>query len=469
MRPDQPRGSMRATADHQPGQHAGAIVRAARLAAGLTLAELGQRCGYSGSQISRYERGVQRLTDIALLRRFAEALAIPPGSFGLTALDGTQDGRHADIGHIDNAIPDPGLNLSRKFQPEGGDDPVRRRELLARAAGLAGATALGLPAATRAPAPGDPRGYLDNLLYGNASSEPVSLTTLRTITAQARGFFQTARYERLVTALPPMIATATSTRDSANGDDRATAGALLADAYIVAANFVVKLNDDPVAWALADRALQAAQTGDDPLTVADARRAVATVLRRTGRPAKARELLMSAIHDIESVGQDTPDRLSMYGTLLEVAAYTAAVDGNRPAARELIGEAQTTAARLGSDANHRFTAFGPANVTLYQISIAQVLGDNGTAIEHAKTLRPAAIPTAERRGRYWIDVARAYHQWGKPEPCYRALLQAERAAPAEVRYRPPVHRIAEDLLRANRHRSLPGLPAFAHRIGVPSL
>jgi hypothetical protein len=51
----------------------------------------------------------------------------------------------------------------------------------------------------------------------------------------------------------------------------------------------------------------------------------------------------------------------------------------------------------------------PANVTLYQASIVQVLGDNGTAIEHAKTLRPAAIPTVERQGRYWINVARAFH------------------------------------------------------------
>jgi hypothetical protein len=269
--------------------------------------------------------------------------------------------------------------------------------------------------------------------------------------------------------LPRVIRSATATRDSASGDGRVTASALLADAYIVAANFAVKLNDDPVAWTLADRALQAAQVGDDPLTTADARRAVATVLRRTGRSARARELLMRAIHEIEPAGRVSPDRLSMYGTLLEVAAYTAAVDGNRPAASELIGEAKETAARLGGEANHRFTAFGPANVALYQVSIAQVLGDSGTAIEHAKTVRPATIPTAERQGRYWIDVARAYHQWGKPEPCYRALLEAERAAPAEVRYRPPVHRIAEDLLRANRRQSLPGLVAFAGRIGVPAV
>src|SRR5215472_16138117 len=122
MRPDQPRGSRRATASQRPGSHAGAIIRATRLAAGLTLAELGQRCGYSASQVSRYERGIQRLTDITLLRRFDEALAIPPQSLGLTP-DNVQHGRHADAGHR-HATPISGPNVIGKFQPEDGDDPV---------------------------------------------------------------------------------------------------------------------------------------------------------------------------------------------------------------------------------------------------------------------------------------------------------------------------------------------------------
>ena len=105
---------------------------------------------------------------------------------------------------------------------------------------------------------------------------------------------------------------------------------------------------------------------------------------------------------------------------------------------------------------------------MYEDSIAQVLGDNGAAIAHAKTLPPASIPTRERQGRYWIDVARAWHQWGKSEACYRALLAAERAAPAEVRYRPPVHRMTADLLRIDRRAALPGLRAFATRVGNPA-
>ena len=359
-----------------------------------------------------------------------------------------------------------GPRVGRDVQGKDGDDPVRRRELLAGAAGLAGTAALGWSAVGRAQVTAGSSVGLEDLLYSGATGGPVPIATLRAAIRTARCDFQTARYDRLAAGLPGLISTAVATRRDVNGRE-GTASSLLADAYIAAANFMVKLNDDPLALTLADRALQAAQVGDDPLTTADARRAVATVLRRTGRRAKAREMLLSAAADIQPAGRVSPEQLSMYGTLLEVAAYTAAVDGNRLAASEFIGEAKAAAARLGQEANYRFTAFGPANVTLYQISIAQVLGDSGTAIEHARTLRSAAIPTAERRGRYWIDVARAFHQWNKPEPCYRALLAAEHAAPAEVRYRPPVHRMAEDLLRADR-RSLPGIRDFARRIGVPA-
>ena len=366
MKPDDLTESRRVTGAGQR-QTAGAIVRAARLTAGMTLADLGRCCGYSASQISRYERGVQPLTDITLLRRFAEVLAIPPQIFGLTPAEGESAGRRTGVGRrVGTAV---GPSVGREFQREEGDDPVRRRELLARAAGLAGAAALGLPGTGRAQAPADPAGGLEDLLYGRTTGEPAPVSALRAATVRARADFQTARYERLAAGLPRLIAAATASSEIADPGERAAVSAVLADAYIVAANFMVKLNDDPLAWTTADRALQAAQAGDDPLTIADARRAVATVLRRTGRAVRARELLIGAACDIEPGGNATPDQLSMYGTLLQVAAYTAAVDGNASVTSELVGEAKASDARLGHDANHRFTAFGPTNVTLYQVSI----------------------------------------------------------------------------------------------------
>ena len=96
------------------------------------------------------------------------------------------------------------------------------------------------------------------------------------------------------------------------------------------------------------------------------------------------------------------------------------------------------------------------------------VGRAGTAVAHARSIRPQDLPTPERRGRYWIDLARAYHQWGKHPQCYRALLAAEQAAPADVRHRPTVHRMVTDILHTDHRRALPELGAFAHRIGLPA-
>src|ERR1700680_4128747 len=82
-------------------------------------------------------------------------------------------GRHAGAGLEERAALAGGPNVSDEFQSEGGEDPVRRRELLARAAGLAGAAAFGLPVTSRAQALTDPGVHLDDLLYGSAGAEPV--------------------------------------------------------------------------------------------------------------------------------------------------------------------------------------------------------------------------------------------------------------------------------------------------------
>ncbi|WP_194852812.1 hypothetical protein [Nocardia sp. SYP-A9097] len=74
--------------------------------------------------------------------------------------------------------------------------------------------------------------------------------------------------------------------------------------------------------------------------------------------------------------------------------------------------------------------------------------------------------SAERRARYWADIARAFDQWGKLEQSYRALLAAERIAPDEVRYRKPMQQITLSLLRQPGAEMLTGLQAFAHRTGV---
>jgi transcriptional regulator with XRE-family HTH domain len=439
----------------------GVVLRRARQARGLTQAQAGKLAGYSGATISRFETGGRRLADIDTLRRLAGALGAAPEVFGLTPGTGEFPG-----GARAGAVPGEALLAAVVTGlPLDGDD-VRRRDMITGTAALAGAAALGRQLGGTG-TPRRPAAGLEDVLYGQVDAAPVPAAMLRAAVTAARGDFRDARYERVPAALPKLIAAAQATRENAGSGERAEASGLLADAYLLAADFAVKVNDDPLSWTTSDRALQAAQASGDPLAVADARRAVATAMRRAHHPGRAVDMLLRACRDIEPDGSTSPDQLATYGNLLTVAAYTAATAGNRQAAGEYMAEAASAAKRLGSATSSRQPAFGQAGLTLYQVSIAQVLGDSGTAIDHARTIRAGDIPTPERQGRYWVDVARAWHQWGKPEACYRSLLAAERSAPAEVRYRPPVHRMTEDLLRADNRSALPGLRAFARRVGVP--
>jgi transcriptional regulator with XRE-family HTH domain len=63
----------------------GALIRMARIARKLSLAQAGELVGYSASTLSRIETGQRKLTDVTQLRRFAAVLGIPPHLFGLTS------------------------------------------------------------------------------------------------------------------------------------------------------------------------------------------------------------------------------------------------------------------------------------------------------------------------------------------------------------------------------------------------
>jgi transcriptional regulator with XRE-family HTH domain len=376
------------SAEHAHGH--GAIVRGARTSQGLTLAELGARVGYSAAQVSRYERGIAPLTDITVLRRFAAVLGIPDQLFGLTPAEADGAGRHAVIPVKDRPSRAHGNTVDHERQWEDGDEEdMRRRELLAGTAALAGAAALG---SARRSTPG-PVVDLEDVLYSRAEAMPVPLAGLRDSIASARADFRAARYDHLPATLPRLIATARATSDSADSSEQADASTLLAGAFILAADFAVKLNDDPLAWMTADRALQAAQAGNDPLPLADARRAVATAMRRTRPPGQG--LLPAGPrlprHRCRSAWRRRTRhvRHAAQRRRLHCRHRREPPRGGRIPRRSRRSRHPARSARLPAPARIR-----PAGVTLYQVSIAQVLGDNGTAIEHARKLRPASIPNA---------------------------------------------------------------------------
>lgn len=429
------------------GDH-GALLRLARTAANLSLAAAGRRVGYSASTLSRLESGKQPFTDVRLLRRLAAAFDIPLGLFGLT------DAPHGDT-------PPPTIAADRvpgSPMREGGE-PVRRRELLGGLASLA--TGPLLPAtstpahasgAANSPAPDLVAGLERVLLHGDTT--PVAVD-LRSGLAAARADFQASRYTALAARLPGLLAAA--------GDPAADPGTA-AEIYNTAVHVAIKLKASGLDWLAADRAMVAARQADDPAVAASVARNVATLLRGAGRYDSAQRLALDAADQLPIHTQAaTAEHLSLYGILLCGAGYAAAQAGDRSRSNELLDEAAAAGRRLGGDRNERWTAFGPSQVNLFRLSAAWRLGDSGTAIDHARAVRPQVL-VPERQARYWVDVARAYHQWGRHPQAYRALLAAEAAAPEEIRAQPKVRGLAGELLTAPTNQSMSGLRAFATRV-----
>ncbi|MCP9944828.1 XRE family transcriptional regulator [Streptomyces somaliensis] len=321
-----------------------------------------------------------------------------------------------------------------------------RREALAALAGATTSAVLGASAGT-----GPARSAL-------VAMDPTPSTVTAAVHASRRDFSD-CRYDALARALPGRIALAQALGTGGHPEQAATA---VAELYTTATRLCIKLGEDGLAAVTADRALTAALGGADALTVAEAHRMVSSAWRRQGRHARATDIAAARQLAADRTC-DATERLSVQGNLYATAAYTAAKQGDRHTAHALIAEAEATAGRLGRDAQLRGGVFGPGQVLLHRISVSHLLGDAGQAVELARRVDPAALPTTERRARYWIDVARAFDQWGKPDRCYRALLAAERSAPQEVR-RDSVRTLTTGLLRHDR--ALPGVRAFAHRTGA---
>lgn len=443
---------------------AGAVIRLARRAAGLNQTQLGRRCGYSTSTISRIERGQPPVNDIKVRRRIAEVLRIPPQHLGLAAAT-----RHHQPAPATGVADPPHRAITAKVWQgatgDGGDSPMRRRDLLTGIAASATAglwTSAGEAAESETATTG-----LESLLLASAVPAQTTLSppqlTDSLNTAWHR--YDNCSYHELTRTLPALISTTHTVRDAATGQQRELLSATLATTYRLAAALCVKLDDDAIAWVLADRALTAAQHSGNPTCIAACTRAVAIAMRRAGHHDGAVQLLTTTAVNLDTNhGQISADTIAAYGTLLCTAAYSSAQHDRRATAVELINEAATAASRLAAPVHGRGGSLSSTNVKIYKIGVFTALGDTPAALKSAQAVDPHQLPTAERYARYCVDTSRAWRHHGRPDRACQALLVAERCAPQEVR-RPSVRALVSTLLYAPT--PVPhGLKDLATRIGA---
>ncbi|WP_244188877.1 helix-turn-helix domain-containing protein [Streptomyces yokosukanensis] len=444
----------------------GELIRRARKKQGLTLVQLGKLTGYSAAQVSRYERGVSPLTDVTVLRRFADALDIPPQALGLTAPPEVRHGRRIGPTAAYPRLPSP--RLAGTARPGDGEDSVRRRKLLANLA-VTAAAAVGAPILPtgKTPAAEAAVGEVlvarvrDAMLGLHADTAVPPPTVLRTDLARAFTDFHACQYSSLAIRLPRLMYAAHA---RAAGDDAVDDG-LLAHSYLLATRMLIKLDEQQLGWMAADRARQAAEAAGEPLLVAEAARQLAVLARKADWHEQALSIALAAA-DHPSLHGGDPALAAQRGLLIQSAAYTAARAGDAVGMRELTGEAAAIAKELGPAAVLRDHGggFSPTTVQLHLVSAENSAGDPTAALAAAKAVAPGSLPSTERRARYYTDVATAFARSGRRDECIRALLAAEHHAPEETHARPAVKSLVSGLLVSGRTTT--ELRGLAARVGV---
>jgi tetratricopeptide (TPR) repeat protein len=292
------------------------------------------------------------------------------------------------------------------------------------------------------------------------------LEELRARAGRAWELTHASSYVELASLLPDLIMDSERATRRLTGEDRTAAFSLLAHVYQATAAAMAKLRQVDVAWVAGDRSIEAAERAGEPLLAAAGVFRIAHAFLSGNRIEEALRTALAAADALEpQVATGPPELIALWGALNQVGAVIATRANEEDIARERMRKAEEAAARLGEDRNDFETEFGPTNVALHAVAVAVELGDAGEALRRAAPVDASRL-SVERRGRFLLDMARAYAQRRKTAEAVRTIEEAEALTPEQVRSHPMVREMVRDLLRGERRRVNPELRHLAERVGV---
>src|SRR6266571_344773 len=299
---------------------------------------------------------------------------------------------------------------------------------------------------------------------GDDTSDPPALDQLAQRVSGVFDAYQQSRFGYVTAQAPGLLQNAVSAARSAEGDADGRAHELLALSYQAAASLLTKLGEADLAWIAAERGLTAAQRTGSRVVLGSLFRSVTHTLLATGRFQPAVRLVDRAASMLSSELGNADDRmLSVYGSLFLAGAMAASRAEDRPTTRAFLQEAQESADRLGRDANHLWTAFGPTNGAIHRVNTAMELGDVQIALDIGPLLDTSGLP-AERRVRHALEVARAYSARNRRDEGLAMLLEAERTAPEQVRHHFISRQLVLTWVRQQRGKPSVELAGLASRL-----
>lgn len=232
---------------------------------------------------------------------------------------------------------------------------------------------------------------------------------------------------------------------------------------------MTKVGAENLALLAADRAQQSARRSGDRADLGMTTYQVVSALIPTTRAPLAEDLAVSTATQLGSDDQCDDDNVrSVVGALWLIAAVIAARRGDAGAADERLDRARRLAEQLGRDANLRWTAFGPTNVTVHRVSVAAELGNAPAALHAAGSLDTERFAPALRSRRVQVDLDLAWAHTCRRQDAEAvlALLDVERRAPDVTRHNVYARSTISTLLGRARGSAAGHVRSLAVRNGI---
>jgi transcriptional regulator with XRE-family HTH domain len=393
------------------------------------------------------------------------------------------------VGNAERGVHPPSLALRRALDKalEKASDAQRNRFLTALAAeqtatqmtpesrdrghrlaptldGLRGAV-LGWPLTTW-------MGVREHSAQTMAETTAFAVVTIMAATAQVHRLYQLADYDAAAQLLPVVLMRLQGNDESSV--DTQTTRYEKTVAYIAAAKLATKLGDSDLAWVTADRAITAANEIGHAALIGAATYQVGCALLLSGDLANAEWIVNIGVENI--AGAATTARpnhcreeiLSVYGSLLLLLAIMAARRDDSAAAQTALRKAGQLAEQLGRDGNWLWTAFGPTNVAIHQLSVYTRLGSVKRAMHLGAIIDTNGLPAVlrGRRSQVHLELSWAATKQADDALAVLHLLEAERVAEQTVSRNATARELLSILLKRERRGVTPGLRGLAERAGL---
>lgn len=302
---------------------------------------------------------------------------------------------------------------------------------------------------------------LDNLDVRTIRPLPEISREIQDVCQYRRG----ALFHKLADTVPPLLAEVRAAVHRSSGHTRERAFTLLCELYYSSHSLAHKLGYTDLAARAIDRLAWAATESGNPTWIAASDFHRAAIMTSGGDWQDALQFLDRCRSGIESrLSIGNRQDLIAWGGLHLQSGLAAARAGNRSLADDHLGEARSTASRLGDDRD-QILSFGPTNVGIWGVALAVEALDGAEALNRSRNLIIPAGTPKERAGHHYIDLARAYLLHGDRSQAMNALEMAKTIAPSQTRYNAMVHETIRALARAEL-RSTTTVHGFARWCGI---